>query len=180
VTYSSKERDAALDLLLDKEALRDLATRYTRAIDRRDQALLHSVYHDDAIDDHGVVFCDQAAVFIARQPEIMAPFAITAHYLCNQSYRIDGDRADGELYFIAYHRLDEPAPQHILVGGRYLDSYERRTGEWKIAHRRLVWDSFLTLDASASDLAQLAALGIPGGQDEDRSYQALPLMGQGQ
>jgi hypothetical protein len=180
VTDRSEERDAALNRLLDKEALRDLANRYARAIDRRDQALLRTIYHDDAIDDHGVVFCDQAAVFIARQPEIMAPFAITAHYLCNQSYRIDGDRADGELYFIAYHRVDEPAPQHIIVGGRYLDNYERRANEWRIAHRRLVWDSFITLDAAASDMAQLAALGIAGELDQDRSYQALPLMGRGQ
>lgn len=179
MTQGPESRDAALDRLLDKEALRDLATRYARAIDRRDQALLRSVYHDDAIDDHGVVFCDKAATFVARQPEIMAPFAITAHYLCNQSYRIEGDKADGELYFIAYHRVDEPTPQYIIVGGRYLDNYERRAGEWKIAHRRLVWDSFLTLDAVSSDLAQLAALGVVGGKEGDRSYQALPLMGRG-
>lgn len=180
MTQTAANRDAALDRLLDKEALRDLAARYARAIDRRDQALLRSVYHDDAIDDHGVVFCDQAAVFVVQQPDIMAPFAITAHYLCNQSYRIENDRADGELYFIAYHRVDGPAPQHIIVGGRYLDNYERRADEWRIAHRRLVWDSFLTLDASSADMTQLAALGIVGGKDDDRSYQALPLMGRGQ
>lgn len=172
-------RDAAIDALLDKEALRDLATRYARAIDRRDQDLLRSVYHDDAIDDHGVVFCDSAAVFVAKQPEIMAPFAITAHYLCNQSYRLAGDRADGELYFIAYHRVDQPEPKHIIVGGRYLDNYEKRADEWKIAHRRLVWDSFITMDAPPDDMAQLAALGDMGCGAEDRSYEALRLMGRG-
>lgn len=170
----------ALDALLAKDALRDLATRYARAIDRRDQALLRSVYHDDAIDDHGVVFCDSAALFIARQPEIMAPFAITAHYLCNQSYRIEGDRADGEIYFIAYHRTDAPdGGSHIIASGRYLDNYERRGAEWKIAHRRLVWDSFITLPTEPADLTQLAALGVMGAAADDRSYEALPLMGRG-
>lgn len=174
------DREALLDALLDKEALRDLATRYARAIDRRDQELLRSVYHDDAIDDHGVVFCDGAAVFVARQPEIMAPFAITAHYLCNQSYRLEGNRADGELYFIAYHRTDgEDGGKHVIVSGRYLDNYEKRGGLWKVAHRRLVWDSFITLDAAPDDMAQLAALGIMGGKADDRSYDALPLMGRG-
>ncbi|MFT4054140.1 MAG: nuclear transport factor 2 family protein [Novosphingobium sp.] len=177
------DRDAALTQLLDKDALRDLATRYARAIDRRDPDLLRSVYHEDAIDDHGVVFCDHAATFVARQPEIMAPFAITAHYLCNQSYRIDGDRADGEIYFIAYHRTVEEEAEadvkHLIVNGRYLDNYERRAGIWKIAHRRLVWDAFITLDAAASDLAQLAALGVAGTTADDRSYAALPLMGRG-
>lgn len=174
------DRAAAIDALLDKEALRDLATCYARAIDRRDQKLLRSVYHEDAIDDHGVVFCDAAAEFIARQPEIMAPFNITAHYLCNQSYRIAGDSADGELYFIAYHRTEGAACKHIVASGRYLDNYARRAGIWKIAHRRLVWDSFLTLDAAPDDLLQLAALGIAGGKADDRSYEALLLMGRGQ
>lgn len=172
--------DAALDALIAKEALRDLATRYARAIDRRDQDLLRSVYHDDAIDDHGVVFCDSAALFIAQQPEIMAPFAITAHYLCNQSYRIDGDKADGELYFIAYHRTDAPGSSHSIVSGRYLDNYEKREGNWKITHRRLVWDSFITLPAAPEDMAQLAALGVMGSAADDRSYDALPLMRRGQ
>ncbi|WP_313805962.1 nuclear transport factor 2 family protein [Sphingobium sp.] len=170
----------AIDMLLAKDALHDLAARYARAIDRRDQLLLRSVYHDDAIDDHGVVFCDSAALFVAQQPEIMAPFAITAHYLCNQSYRIDDDRADGEIYFIAYHRTEAPGSSHIIVSGRYLDNYERRAGLWKIAHRRLVWDSFITLPAAPADMAQLAALGIMGSAADDRSYDALPLMGRGQ
>lgn len=173
------DRDAAIDALLDREALGDLATRYARAIDRHDQDLLRSVYHDDAIDDHGVVFCDKAAVFVAQMPQLMAPFVLTAHHLTNQSYRIDGDRADGELYFIAYHRTHAPDEKHLVVLGRYLDNYVRRGGAWKIAHRRLVWDSFITLDAGAGDMAQLAALGVMGGTADDRSYEALPLMGRG-
>ncbi|MEJ7935346.1 nuclear transport factor 2 family protein [Sphingobium sp. AN558] len=174
------DRNAALNALLDREALRDLAMRYARAIDRRDQDLLRSVYHDDAIDDHGLVFCDRAALFVAQLPQLMAPFAITAHHLTNQSYRIEGDRADGELYFIAYHRTDGPDEKHLIALGRYLDNYERRGGDWKIAHRRLVWDSFITLDAGADDMAQLAALGVMGSAAGDRSYEALPLMGPGQ
>lgn len=172
--------EAALQALIDREALRDLATRYARAIDRRDQQLLRSVYHEDAIDDHGVVFCDKAALFVAQQPGIMERFAITAHYLCNQHYRIDGTRADGEIYFIAYHRTGAPKNEHVIVSGRYLDNYEQRAGEWKIAHRRLVWDSFITLPVSPDDAAQLAALGIVGGCANDRSYNALPLMPRGQ
>ncbi|MGK2908277.1 MAG: nuclear transport factor 2 family protein [Sphingobium sp.] len=174
------DREAAIDALLVKDALRDLAMRYCRAIDRRDPDLLRSVYHDDAIDDHGAVFCDGAVTFIAKQGEIMAPFALTAHYVCNSSYRLDGDRADGELYFLAYHRVDQPVVRHILVTGRYLDNYERRRGEWKIVHRRLVWDSLITLDAAPADMDQLFALGVAGGMQEDRSYDALPLMGRGQ
>ncbi len=174
------DRHAAIDALLAKDALRDLAMRYCRAIDRRDRELLRSVYHEDAVDDHGTLFSDSAAAFIAQQDQIMAPFALTAHYICNMHWRLDGDRADGELYFLAYHRVEQPIVRHILVTGRYLDNYDRRDGDWKIAHRRLVWDSFITLDAAPTDMTQLAALGMVGGNDQDRSYAALPLMGRGQ
>jgi len=175
----TQDRNAAIDALLDREALRDIAMRYSRAIDRRDPELLASVYHDDAIDDHGTVFCDSAARFVAQQSTVMAPFELTAHYICNTSYRLDGDSADGELYFIAYHRTHDPDAKHIIVSGRYLDNYARRNGEWRIAHRRLVWDSFLTLDVAPVDMQQLAALGSIGTTASDRSYEALPLMPRG-
>jgi hypothetical protein len=42
-----------LQTLIDKQALHELVLRYCRACDRRDFALLRSLYHDEAIDDHG-------------------------------------------------------------------------------------------------------------------------------
>lgn len=172
------DREAAIDELLAKEALRDLAMRYSRAIDRRDMELLRSVYHADAVDEHGTVFKGTVDEFIAAQSTLMADFEITAHHIANMSYRIDGDRADGELYFTAYHRTRGEAPQNIIVHGRYLDNYERRQGVWKIANRWLAWDSFIVLDAAA-ELPQLRALGAGAGTVDDLSYRVLPLMGRG-
>lgn len=172
-------REAAIDALIAKDALRELAMRYCRAIDRRDPELLRSVYHEDAMDEHGTVFSDRASVFVERQPEIMAPFELTAHYVTNTSYRLDGDRAEGELYFIAYHRVTEPKPQHIVVTGRYLDRYERRAGVWKIAYRRLVWDAVMSEDVRPEDGERLPTLGHVGRGADDLSYEALPLLARG-
>jgi hypothetical protein len=141
--------------------------------------LLRSLYHGDARDEHGVVFSGSVDAFVEAQPQLMAPFEVTAHHIANMSYRIDGNRADGELYFTAYHRTLGDTPAHIVVHGRYLDNYECRGGEWKIAHRRLVWDSFITLAVAPNDDSQLRALGIVGSDENDLSYQALPLMGRG-
>ena len=43
-----------LQYLLDRQAIADVLVTYSRAIDRLDRDLLISVYHPDAIDDHGV------------------------------------------------------------------------------------------------------------------------------
>ena len=45
--------DPRLQALLDKDAIRDLVTAYCRAADRKDTALMRSLYHPDATEDHG-------------------------------------------------------------------------------------------------------------------------------
>ena len=173
------DREAALAALLDKDALREIAMRYCRAIDRRDPALLATVYHDDAHDEHGTFFDGPAREFIAGLEKTMSVFEVTQHQISNTSYRLDGDLAEGELYFTAYHRTMPPEPKHIIVRGRYLDRYERRGGEWRIAYRKLVWDSYETLDVLPSDTETLEALGEGGTGEADYSYRALGLLGRG-
>ncbi|PVX75655.1 SnoaL-like protein [Paraburkholderia unamae] len=173
--HAAAPRDAQLQALLDKDALYELAVRYARAIDRRDRALLLSVYHEDAVDDHGVMFKGSAAAFADWQPEVMARFEVTAHYIMNTSYRLDGDHAQGELYFVAYHRTKAPDAKEVVIGGRYLDRYERRANVWKIAHRTLVWDFSREhpLDPAQRDF--LASLGESGCGSDDASFGLLPL-----
>jgi hypothetical protein len=43
----------------------------------------------------------------------------------------------GEHYIIAHSRT---GAEDTLTGGRYIDSYERRVGEWRIASRTFVCD----------------------------------------
>jgi hypothetical protein len=171
----------ALQELLDHHALRKLALRYARAIDRRDGELLRSVYHDDAVDEHGTVFRGSPAEFVAAQPELMDGFAVTSHYIMNTLYQVDGDAAQGELYFVAYHRTQEnqnaaDAAQEIVVGGRYLDHYVRRDGQWKIQRRRLIWDHFTSKPVAPDDLAALQRLGELGSGKNDNSSEFLPLL----
>jgi hypothetical protein len=141
--------------------------------------LLASVYHDDAHDEHGTHFDGPAATFVAGLEQGMAGFEATQHMIGNTSYRLDGDKAEGELYFIAYHRTVPPEPKHVTVRGRYLDRYERRGGEWRIAYRYLVWDSYETADVQPGDTATLTSLGEGGGTGNDYSYRTLGLLGRG-
>jgi 3-phenylpropionate/cinnamic acid dioxygenase small subunit len=52
---------------------------------------------------------------------------------------IDADRATGTSYVTTVIRDGDEGPK-ILSLGRYLDSFERIGGEWKIARRTIVLD----------------------------------------
>lgn len=167
--------ETELEKLSARLALEDLAGRYVRAIDRRDMALLRSVYHPDAVDEHGTAYVGDVEGFIAAMPGLMGNYAVTQHQIHSKVFAIDGERADGELYFTAYHRMIEPA-RHLVVHGRYLDNYEKRDGEWKIARRRLAWDAIVGQDVDAAETELLAALGENGAAADDYSYRCLPLL----
>jgi ketosteroid isomerase-like protein len=126
--------------LLDRIALTDLVMRYCRGIDRRDFALVRSLYHDDAIDDHGAMFCGGPDDFVRRLPDMMAQWEATIHSISNSLFAIDGDTAEGEHQVTAFHRTYPPERKEFTVWGRYLDTYQRRDGVWKFSHRSLVFD----------------------------------------
>src|SRR5271166_1154589 len=94
----------SLMIAADKIALLDLVQKYSRAIDRRDFALLRTLYHDDATEEHGGMFSGSAAAYIDWLPGVLAKNETTAHYVVNTLFEIDGDRAEGETYKINYHR----------------------------------------------------------------------------
>ena len=53
VPRQTRPIDDALQRLLDEQAIRRLLVDYCRGVDRGDEALVASVYHPDATDDHG-------------------------------------------------------------------------------------------------------------------------------
>lgn len=119
--------------LRDRQAIRDCLHRYTRGIDRHDRALMLSAYHPDAVDQHGVAegdaatFCDWA---IGWHGEAQHSHQ---HIITNHTVEIDGDTAHAETYYIFWGDNREGPPS--LCFGRYVDRFEKRAGDWRIAHR---------------------------------------------
>ena len=158
----------ALQLLHDKMALQELVLTYCRAADRRDYALLRSLYTADAIDDHGEYFCGPAGAYVDWLPTVLETWESTLHCVMNSLFKVDGDRAEGEIYKVAYHRSRPPDQYEVTSGGRFLDRYERHDGVWKFSYRRIVQDFKFKAAmpvVGGAPAAQGGDMGVPGAGD---------------
>lgn len=127
--------------LLDKQALHEVVCRYCRAVDRSDGELFLSCYHPDAHDEHGPYSGSPTKMLAALQAKggPMAPGAITVqHAISNELFDVQGDVAYGEIYFET--RRTGSNGELLFSIGRYVDRYEKRNGEWRIAYRRCVME----------------------------------------
>jgi len=143
----------SLQQLSDIEQIRDAARRYCRGVDRLDQELMKSAYWPEATDDHGV-FVGNAMDFVDMCMSSHLRWRSTNHCILNHSIDLDDDgcHARGECYNVSYlfHRdADVLDTWH----GRYLDLYEKRTGEWRILERVCVHEGTTTqsIDKMAID-----------------------------
>lgn len=161
----------------DIVALQQLVWTYCRAVDRRDLALLRSLYHDDAIDDHGTMFRGGPDDYVAWLPSMLARWEATLHMIANMVFVVDGDVAEGELVVIATHRTPPPDSRALTATGRYLDRYAKRDGIWRFLHRSLVLDWGDAAAISAASLRPPRPGTVVGRPDrDDPSYTALPML----
>ena len=140
--------------LLDRQDILDCLTRSCRGADRSDRELFLSSFHADAVADVGpFVGAPDSLYDWAERLRRASPSV--HHHILNHSCEIDGDVAHAETYYLFV------APQHdgtnLNAGGRYIDRFERRDGEWRIAMRQnlLEW----------SGLMPAAAMPLPDGPD---------------
>ena len=142
-------RDPELQALLDKQAIHEVVLRYCRGIDRLDAELVRSCFHPDATDEHGA-FTGTRDEYVTWVTRVLARFEGTMHVTANHLVELAGDTAHSETYGIAYHFGDPPGDERVnfTTGFRYVDRFERRDGEWRIAARVAVreWTERVTLE----------------------------------
>ncbi|WKK24619.1 nuclear transport factor 2 family protein [Streptomyces olivoreticuli] len=167
-----------LDILWSEREIRAVLQRYCRGLDRLDEELLKSAYHEDAYDDRGVIRGN--AHDFAKQiiPLLREAYTGTFHTLHGSTIEIDGDTAGVETYCTAYHYRDGDGVRRVeQYPGRYVDRFERRDGIWKIA-RRIVLNEPSLVQEVPLDPAEAQAGFNPSLRDTgDASYQVLPLRG---
>lgn len=156
-------KTATLETLIDREAIRDVITRVARGEDRRNAGLLRSAFWAEATIDFGVMaggFDEYLTWCVPGSPDI----PVTQHMLGQCLIALRGDTARSETYVQSYHRVkDGDGERDTAMGGRYLDTLEKRDGEWRIASRIMLYDYDLDI-GPAIDMAK-GLMGMPFSAD---------------
>lgn len=172
----SSVMDKDVKELLDRQAIWQVLLRYARGLDRLDNGMVRSCYFDDAIEDHGH-FIGTPDNFIAWADQATLLFVTAQHGLLNHYCELDGDDAYCETYYL--FSGVKPEPPHFISTGRYIDHFQKREGEWRIANRIAIVEGAFDVPASALGAALPPAYGPdevhPATRDKsDISYQRPP------
>lgn len=136
-SLASVHPDAAVQLLLDRAAVRDVILRYAAAVDRRDFDGLRSCFTPDVEGEFGGEWRsgrDALIEFISG----VAYFHTTMHMMGNAFVEISGDRASLQSYAMLTHhgtREDGKEWQFNVSNGRYCEGLVRTGKGWRIRER---------------------------------------------
>lgn len=159
--------EAEIRDLCARRDINDALCRYMRGQDRLDPVLHRSAFHDDAWVDCGLMQ-GSADEFVAFAQGFLADIEASQHIIGQVQLTVDGDRASGEVYFYAWHRITEDGePKDLLVAGRYVDEYACRDDQWRIVRRRELIDWART-DPAAD--AFLKAHELPRGARHNQDF----------
>ena len=155
--------------LAARRDINDALCRYMRGQDRLDPVLHRSAFHDDAYVDCGLM-AGSADAFVAFAQDLLAGMGGSQHLIGQVHITIhDEASASGEVYFYAWHRIEEDGePKDLSVAGRYVDEYACRNGEWRILKRYEIVDWARTDKAADSFLA--ANPGVPRGKRRGEDF----------
>jgi hypothetical protein len=166
--------DSAIETLLAKQAITEVLYRYCRGLDRMDQGLALSVWHEGATVDYGPMFAGSGADFVEWVWIAHEALVAHSHQITNILIDVNGDRATSEAYVTVALRTmpNEGSIADIVDRGRYLDRWSRREGRWAIDDRTFVEDFQAIYPVplnEATDGSQVTGRRSP----DDPSYRVL-------
>lgn len=149
-----------MQAVIDRAAIRHCVERLARGEDRRDAGLIRQSWWPDATYNYGVQggSFDEYLAWVVPGADAITN---TQHVLGQTFTELDGDSAKAETHVVSYHRVDYGGgDEHdTCIGGRYLDTFARRDGEWRIADRVMLYDWYQDWGASV-DWTQ-GVMGLP-------------------
>lgn len=167
---------AGLQVLLNRQQILDCLTRFGRSMDRLDRELFLSAFHTDAVIAAGAFVGGPVALYDWASKLHEQGQAATHHNLLNHTCDFDGTAdsnvAHCETYYLFVGRNHDAT--NWIAGGRYLDRFERREGQWKVALRTTVieWSGMVpTMPLPFADVPGIELNGVPARSKQDPSYQ---------
>lgn len=145
---------------IDRSEIHRVMLRYARGLDRLDNALARACYWDDAIEDHGH-FVGTPDDFLIYADRTTLMFESVQHAILNHICDLQGDEAFAETYF-QFTGVTAGEGANFVSTGRYVDHFQKRGGEWRIAGRVAIVESQMDVPKSA----MLAAMPSAYTQDE--------------
>ena len=134
--------------LIDRAEIREVLMKYAHSMDRLDDDMLRSVFWPDAVVAFPAnVYQGDVRGFIDDflLNELHVGFSRTQHFIGNVLIEKESDTvAYVESYMMANHdgtdKHYECPNKHVTIWGRYIQRFEKRNDEWKIAEHRLLLD----------------------------------------
>jgi hypothetical protein len=179
-----------LQRLIDQQEIERVLKIYCRAIDRLDVDLLKSVYHPDGTDDHGSFSGNAQEFAVQIMANLRESILDGMHTVTHSVIDVEGEFATSESYYWAYQRCPggrgkvsaffgesyarAVAEQGLLdtehdffCGGRYIDLFEKRAGQWRILRRKITneWNVVQPSRRITSE-GHIAAYNLPGRRDK--------------
>ena len=186
--------DYSPERIADRMQIQDCMYRWCRAVDRLDYEGMRASFHPDAVDKHGAFDGDvNGLVEWIRARHAAIPFSM--HAVSNMLIEFAGpDRALVETYVRTTQRYPAEARQALdqLAGGRagsgdgamdlltcsrYVDRFERRNGEWRIALRTLVADWKQFVEVPSGQPKPPASQEVGRRNDDDFIYRERRALG---
>lgn len=137
--------------LEDKFALQELHSRFVHASDRRDYALLRSLYTDDGVEEHGA-FNGHIDDFVTWLSQVHEHFAMVTHVISNLLFVVEGDRAESEGRGCTYLTMKADRPYNMIVINRHFDQHRKIDGQWLFSRRSLCLDWVQQFPAAEEEL----------------------------
>jgi hypothetical protein len=140
------------DVATIERAIRNAMLSYTRGIDRLNAALVSAAFHPGAdLIDYGPAPMTIEQFVAHAMNSLETKFSATQHRVSNMTIEIadDAKSARVETYVLAFHvQPTDDKPLLHTFNGRYIDRFELRNGEWRIAKRvlRNDWSRIETIE----------------------------------
>jgi uncharacterized protein (TIGR02246 family) len=130
--------EAAVQELLDREAIRETLLRYASTIDAKDWDGLRAVFADDASITMVAGVKTKGADHIVDYIRHRCRKRLWQHHLLSvYEILIDGDEASALTYHTS-HQLTEGKPEAVLLlVAKYRDRLRRNGGRWQITEKTM-------------------------------------------